>query len=52
LIGLVWRLRVDLEPLAIELQRETRERSDLVRAKEKLGTLRFHMSHNAGAIKT
>ena len=48
--SILWRLCVDLEPLAAELEKETGERFEVVRVKTKLGTLRFYVSHHTDAI--
>ena len=47
---ILWRLCVDLEPLVTELEKETGERFEVVQVKEKLGTLRFYVSHHSDAI--
>jgi len=41
---------MDLEPLVMELEKETGERFDVVEVKAKLGTLRFYVSHHTDAI--
>jgi hypothetical protein len=48
--GIVWRLCSDLEPLVVELEKETGERFEVLQVKEKLGTLRFYVSHHTDAI--
>ena len=48
--GILWRLCMDLEPLVTELERETGERFEVLQVKEKLGTLRFYVSHHTDAI--
>jgi hypothetical protein len=47
---ILWRLCVDLEPLVAELERETGERFEVVQVKQKLGTLRFYVTHHSDAI--
>ena len=49
-IRILWRLCVDLEPLVTELEEENGERFEVVQVKEKLGTLRFYVSHHSDAI--
>ena len=48
--NILWRLCVDLEPLVAELEKETGERFEVLQVKEKLGTLRFYVSHHADPI--
>ena len=48
--NILWRLCVDLEPMAAEIEKETGERFEAVQVKEKLGTLRFYVSHHTDAI--
>jgi len=48
--SILWRLCVDLEPLVTELEKETGERFEVVRVKQKLGTLRFYVSHHTDPI--
>jgi hypothetical protein len=48
--AILWRLCSDLEPLVAELERETGERFEVVQVKQKLGTLRFYVSHHTDAI--
>lgn len=48
--NILWRLCLDLEPLVAELGKETGERFSVVQVKEKLGTLRFYVSHHTDAI--
>ena len=48
--NILWRLCVDLEPLAAELEKETGERFEVVQVKAKLGTLRFYVSHHTDPI--
>lgn len=48
--SILWRLCVDLEPMVTELEKETGERFEVVQVKEKLGTLRFYVSHHSDAI--
>lgn len=50
--SILWRLCVDLEPMVTELEKETAERFEAVQAKEKLGTMRFYVSHHADPILT
>jgi hypothetical protein len=47
---ILWRLCVDLEPLVAELEKETGERFEVLQVKEKLGTLRFYVSHHTDNI--
>ena len=47
---ILWRLCVDMEPLVAELEQETGESFEVVQVKEKLGTLRFYVSHHSDAI--
>ena len=47
---IVWRLCSDLEPLVTELEKETGERFEVLEVEEKLGTLRFHVSHHTDKI--
>ena len=49
-IRILRRLCVDLEPLVTELDTETGERFDVEQDKEKLGTLRFYVSHHSDVI--
>ena len=44
---ILWRLCVDLEPLVAELEKETGDRFEVVQVKQKVGTLRFYVSHHA-----
>ena len=48
--NILWRLCVDLEPLAAELERETGEQFEVLQVKAKLGTLRFYVTHHTDAI--
>ena len=48
--GILWRLCVDLEPMVMELEKETGERFQVLQVKEKLGTLRFYVTHHTAAI--
>jgi hypothetical protein len=48
--NILWRLCVDLEPMAMEIEKETGERYEVVQVKQKLGTLRFCVSHHADPI--
>jgi hypothetical protein len=48
--GIVWRVCSDLEPLVVELEKETGERFEILQVKEKLGTLRFYVGHHTDAI--
>jgi hypothetical protein len=48
--SILWRLCVDLEPLVAELEKETGDRFEVVQVKQKLGTLRFYISHHAHPI--
>lgn len=48
--NILWRLCVDLEPMVAELQAETGDRFEVVQVKEKLGTLRFYVSHHTDSI--
>jgi hypothetical protein len=48
--NILWRLCVELEPLVTELEHETGERFEIVQVKEKLGTLRFYVSHHTDSI--
>jgi len=48
--NILWRLCVDLEPLVAELEKETSERFEVVQVKQKLGTLRFYVSHHTDPI--
>lgn len=48
--NILWRLCVDLEPMVTELEKETGERFEAVQVKEKLGALRFYVSHHTDAI--
>ena len=43
-------LCVDMEPLVADIEKETGERFEVVQVKEKLGTLRFYVSHHSDAI--
>ncbi len=47
---ILWRLCVNLEPLVMELERETGRRLEVVEVKQKLGTLRFYVSHHSDPI--
>jgi hypothetical protein len=47
---ILWRLCADLEPLVTELEKETGEQFEVVPVKEKLGTLRFYLSHHTDGI--
>ena len=47
---ILWRLCVDLEPLVAELEKEAGERFEVVQVKQKLGTLRFYVSHHTDPI--
>jgi hypothetical protein len=47
---ILWRLCVDMEPLVAELENQDGERFEVVQVKEKLGTLRFYVSHHSDAI--
>ena len=47
---ILWRLCVDLEPLVAELEKETGEQFEVVQVREKLGMLRFYVSHHSDAI--
>ena len=47
---ILWRLCVDLEPLVAELEKETSERFEVVQVKQKLGPLRFYVSHHTDPI--
>jgi len=49
-VNILWRLCVDLEPMVMELQAETGDRFEVVQVREKLGTLRFYVSHHSDAI--
>jgi hypothetical protein len=49
-VNILWRLCVDLEPMVTELQAETGDRFEVVQVKEKLGTLRFYVSHHTDSI--
>jgi hypothetical protein len=44
--GILWRLCVDLEPMAMEIEKETGECFLVLQVKEKLGTLRFYIAHH------
>jgi hypothetical protein len=44
--NIVWRLCADLEPLITGFEKETGERFEVVQVKEKLGTLRFYVTHH------
>jgi hypothetical protein len=46
----VWRLCVDLEPMVTELEKEAGQRFEAMQVKEKLGALRFYVSHHTDAI--
>ena len=48
--NLLWRLCVDLEPIVTELEQETGEQFEVGQVREKLGTLRFYVSHHSDAI--
>jgi hypothetical protein len=48
--NILWRLCLHLEPVVTELETETGERFEVVQVKEKLGTLRFYVSHHMDAI--
>ena len=48
--NILWRLCVDMEPMVIGLEKETGERFEVVQVKEKLGTLRFYVSHHTDTI--
>jgi len=39
-----------MEPMVIGLEKETGERFEVVQVKEKLGTLRFYVSHHTDTI--
>jgi hypothetical protein len=47
---ILWRLCVDLEPLVTGLERDTGEQFEVVQVKQKLGTLRFYVSHHTDSI--
>jgi hypothetical protein len=47
---ILWRLCVDLEPMVTELEKEAGQRFEVVQVKEKLGALRFYVSHHTDAI--
>jgi hypothetical protein len=47
---ILWRLCVDMEPLVADIEKESGERFEVVQVKEKLGTLRFYVSHHSDAI--
>jgi hypothetical protein len=47
---ILWRLCLNLEPTVAELEKETGERFEVVRVKQKIGTLRFYVSHHADPI--
>ena len=47
---ILWRLCADLEPLVMELEKESGERFEVVQVKEKLGTLRFYVNHHTDAF--
>jgi hypothetical protein len=44
--NILWRLCVDLEPMAMEIEKETGECFLVLQVKEKLGTLRFYIAHH------
>jgi hypothetical protein len=48
--NILWRLCADLEPMVMELEKETGESFEVVQVKGKLGTLRFYVSHHTDAI--
>lgn len=48
--NILWRLCADPEPMVAELEKETGERFEAVQVKQKLGTLRFYVSHHTDAI--
>jgi hypothetical protein len=48
--NILWRLCVELEPVVTELEHETGERFEVVQVKERLGTLRFYVSHHSDPI--
>ncbi len=48
--NILWRLCAYLELLVTELERETGEHFAVVQVKEKLGALRFYVSHHTDAI--
>ena len=39
-----------MEPLVADIEKESGERFEVVQVKEKLGTLRFYVSHHSDAI--
>jgi hypothetical protein len=47
---ILWRLCADLEPLVVEIEKETGERFRVLQVKEKFGTLRFYVSGHTDAI--
>jgi hypothetical protein len=48
--NLLWLLCVDLEPLIAEFENETGERFEVLQVKQKLGWLRFYVSHHSDRI--
>jgi hypothetical protein len=47
---ILWRLCVELEPMVMELEKESGESFEVVQVKERLGTLRFYVSHHSDAV--
>jgi hypothetical protein len=48
--NILWRLCADLEPLVAEFEKESGERFEVLQVKEKLGTLRFYITHHTDPI--
>ena len=48
--NILWRLCTDLEPLVAEIEKEAGEGFEVLQVKQKMGILRFYVTHHTDAI--